>query len=107
MVYDGVDVTFFYCTNPADPWTQMIRTNASGQPVLVDGQPQPLVITPGRGSGVPMFIDALTGGVSADNYSLGFKVDYVDVASVPEPFCILFLAAGLIGVGAAKGRLVS
>ena len=60
LAYDGTDVTFFYRANAADPWTQMILTGQNGQPLLVDGKTLPLVITPGWGAAVPIFISAVT-----------------------------------------------
>lgn len=104
LVYNGTDVSFFHRTDPSDPWTQVVKTDLNGQPVLVNGQTQPLVISPGWGSGVPMFVSALTGGNPSDQYGLSFKVDYVDVTAVPEPFCVLLLAVGLTGLVAARGR---
>ena len=53
-------------------------------------------------------ISAVTGGDlkanPPDRYSLSFKADYVDVSSVPEPTCLLFLAPGLLGMSAIKRR---
>ena len=107
-VYNGTNVTFFYREKAIDPWTQMVMTDQSGHPVLVSGQTQPLVITPGWDTAVPLFIQALTGGdlnkTPPDQFSLSFDVDYVDVSSVPEPTCLFFLAAGLVGLAAAKRR---
>jgi hypothetical protein len=81
--YDGTHVTFFYRTLKTDPWTQMVITAQGGQPVLdANGQTQPLVITPGWTTAVPMFIQALPGGTDGDSYTLSFKVDYVRISSL-------------------------
>ncbi len=107
--YNGADITFFYREKEIDPWIQMVRTGQNGQPVLVNGQTQPLVLTPDWGAAVPVFIQALTGGdlskTPPDRFSLSFDVDYVDVSPVPEPSCLFFLAAGFILMAAAKKRL--
>jgi hypothetical protein len=96
--YDGTDVSFFYRTIETDPWTQMVITGQGGQPVLDHGATQPLIITPGWTTAVPIFIQAVPGGNIAnhDNYALSFKVDNINV-SVPEPGAILLLAPGLTG----------
>jgi hypothetical protein len=80
--YDGTNVTFYYRTLKTDPWTQMVITEG-GQPVLVNGQTQPLVITPGWPTPIPMFIQALPGGAvgAPSSYTLSFKVDYVRINS--------------------------
>ena len=81
--YDGTHVTFFYRTLKTDPWTQMVITEQGGAPVLVNDQTQPLVITPGWTTPVPMFIQALPGGDdSTPSYTLSFKVDYVRINSL-------------------------
>jgi|WetSurMetagenome_2_1015567.scaffolds.fasta_scaffold34449_2 hypothetical protein len=86
--YDGTNVTFFYRTLKTDPWTQMVITAQGGEPILDDkDQTQPLVITPGWTTAVPMFIQALPGGVDDDDkdtpsYTLSFKVDYVRINSL-------------------------
>jgi len=82
--YDGTNVTFFYRTLKTDPWTQMVITEHGGAPVLVNGQTQPLVITPGWTTPVPMFIQALPGGaIGTPYYTLSFKVDNVRTNSLP------------------------
>jgi len=60
--YDGTNVAFFYRTHETDPWTQMVITGQGGLPVLADGNTQPLVITPGWATAVPVFIQAIPGG---------------------------------------------
>jgi hypothetical protein len=98
-VYNGTDIAFFYRSNASDPWTQMMKTGPNGQPILLNGQEQPLVLTADWGMAVPMFIQALTGGnlgvTPPDQYSLSFKVDYVDVSPVPEPSILPLLAGAL------------
>ena len=83
--YDGTNVTFFYRTLETDPWTQMVITGQGGLPVLdANGQTQPLVITPGWTTPVPMFIQALPGGaIGTPYYTLSFKVDNVRINSLP------------------------
>lgn len=83
--YDGTNVTFFYRTLKTDPWTQMVITAQGGQPVIDDkGQTQPLVITPGWTTAVPMFIQAIPGGDDGTpSYTLSFKVDNVRTNSLP------------------------
>jgi hypothetical protein len=82
--YDGTDVTFFYRAARTDPWTRMVITGQGGQPVLdANGQAQPLVITPGWTTAVPMFIQAIPGGATgAPSYTLSFKVDNVRVRNI-------------------------
>lgn len=83
--YDGTDVTFFYRTEKTDPWTQMVATGQGGQPVLdANGQVQPLVVTPGWTTAVPMFIQAIPGGAIGTpyNYTLSFKVDSIKIRSI-------------------------
>ncbi len=82
--YDGTDVTFFYRAAKTDPWTQMVITGQGGQPVLdANGQVQPLVITPGWTTAVPMFIQAIPGGaIGTPSYTLSFKVDNVRVRNI-------------------------
>ena len=47
----------------------MVITGQGGEPVLDDkGQTQPLVITPGWTTAVPMFIQALPGGADSTPY---------------------------------------
>jgi hypothetical protein len=79
--YDGTNVTFFYRTAKTDPWTQMVITGQGGQPVLdANDQTQPLVITPGWTTAVPMFIQAIPGGANGTpSYTLSFKVNNVRV----------------------------
>ena len=82
--YDGTDVTFFYRAARTDPWTRMVITGQGGQPVLdANGQAQPLVITPGWTTAVPMFIQAIPGGaIGTPSYTLSFKVDNVRVRNI-------------------------
>ena len=82
--YDGTNATFFYRALKTDPWTQMVITGQGGLPVLdAKGQTQPLVITPGWTTPVPMFIQALPGGaIGTPYYTLSFKVDYVRTNSL-------------------------
>lgn len=82
--YDGTNATFFYRALKTDPWTQMLITGQGGLPVLdAKGQTQPLVITPGWATPVPMFIQALPGGaIGTPYYTLSFKVDYVRTNSL-------------------------
>jgi hypothetical protein len=101
--YDGTDVSFFYRTVDADPWTQMVITGQGGQPVLDHGATQPLIITPGWTTAVPMFIQAVPGGTTNTPYNLSFKVDNVNV-SVPEPCAILLLAPGLMGLAILRKK---
>jgi hypothetical protein len=82
--YDGTDVTFFYRAAKTDPWTQMVITGQGGRPVLdANGQVQPLVVTPGWTTAVPMFIQAIPGGaIGTLSYTLSFKVDSVRNRSI-------------------------
>jgi len=82
--YDGTNVTFCYRTLKTDPWTQMVITGQGGYPVLdSNGKTQPLVITPGWATPVPMFIQALPGGKDGTPayYTLSFKVDNINIDS--------------------------
>lgn len=83
--YDGTDVTFFYRIAKTSPWTQMVRTGQGGKPVLdAKGQAQPLVITPGWTTEVPLFIQSIPGGADGiPSYTLSFKVNYVNIYSAP------------------------
>jgi hypothetical protein len=83
--YDGTNVTFYYRTLKTDPWTQMVITGQGGRPVLdAKGQTQPLIVTPGWTTPIPMFIQALPGGDdSTPYYTLSFKVDNVRTNSLP------------------------
>jgi hypothetical protein len=83
--YDGTNVTFYYRTLKTDPWTQMVITGQGGYPVLDNnGRTQPLVITPGWTTPIPMFIQALPGGDDGTpSYTLSFKVDNVRNNSLP------------------------
>jgi hypothetical protein len=82
--YDGTDVTFFYRTAKTGPWTQMVITGEGGQPVLDgNGQVQPLVVTPGWTTAVPIFIQAIPGGANGTpSYTLSFKIDNVRIRSI-------------------------
>jgi hypothetical protein len=82
--YDGTDVTFFYRTATTDPWTQMVLTGQGGQPVLSNGQTQPLIITPAWTTAVPMFIQAIPGGAIGTpyDYTLSFKVNSIRVRNL-------------------------
>jgi hypothetical protein len=84
--YDDTNVTFFYRTLKTDPWTQMVVTGGGGLPVLDENnQTQPLVITPGWSTDVPIFIQAIPGGdieKAYGPYVLGFKIDYVRTVSL-------------------------
>jgi hypothetical protein len=82
--YDGTDVTFFYRAAKTDPWTQMVITGQGGQPVIdANGQVQPLVVTPGWTTAVPMFIQAIPGGaIGTPSYTLSFKIDNVRIRSI-------------------------
>jgi hypothetical protein len=82
--YDGTNVTFYYRTLKTDPWTQMVITGQGGRPVLdAKGQTQPLVVTPGWPTPIPMFIQALPGGaIGTPYYTLSFKVDSVRINSL-------------------------
>jgi hypothetical protein len=104
LQYDGTNVAFFYRTLETDPWTQMVKTGAGGQPVLdTNNQTQPLIITPHWGDAVPMFIQAIPGGDSSNNYNLSFKVDNVSV-SVPEPSAVLLFAPTLAGIAILRRK---
>jgi hypothetical protein len=82
--YDGIDVTFFYRAARTDPWTQMVITGQGGQPVLdANGQVQPLVVTPGWTTAVPMFIQAIPGGaIGTSSYTLSFRVNNVRIKNI-------------------------
>lgn len=79
--YDGTNVTFFYRAQETDPWSQMVITDLSGQPVPdANGQTEPLVITPGWTTAVPMFVQAIPGGdIGTPDYYLSFKIDKVTI----------------------------
>jgi hypothetical protein len=98
--YNGTDVTFFYRTAETDPWTQMVITGQGGQPVLSDGQTQPLIITPGWTAAVPLFIQAIPGGTIGTPYScaLSFKVDNVKTSSRPVLHIINRLQSLVAGI---------
>ena len=64
--YDGTQVTFFYRLKETDEWTPMPITGESGSWTI--GKPQPLVLTPGWKSAVPLFINAYPGGLDSDHY---------------------------------------
>ena len=102
--YDGVQVTSFYRGLDSDPWTQIMITNTQGNPVLdANNHTQPLVLTPGWGAAVPMFIQGVPGGNPSDNYTLSFQVDRIEV--VPLPPSLLLLVPGLIGLAAVRSRV--
>ena len=82
--YDRTRVSFFYRATPDDEWTQMVRTGRQGQPILVDGQRQPLVLTPGWTTAVPLFINALPGGSRSDRYTLSFKTGSVEASPMTD-----------------------
>jgi hypothetical protein len=72
--YDGKAATFFFRAKETDAWRQMPETDPDGHP-----SSRPLILRPGWGAKVPMFIIAFPGGQGSDNYTLSFKVDNVDV----------------------------
>ena len=73
--YDGTQVSFFYRIKDTDPWRQIVKTGRDGSPI----SKSPLILTPGWGREVPMFITAFPGGGKSDHYTLSFKVDKIDV----------------------------
>ena len=73
--YDGTQVSFFYRIKDTDPWRPIVKTGRDGYPI----SKSPLMLTPGWGREVPMFINALPGGGKSDHYTLSFKVDKIDV----------------------------
>jgi hypothetical protein len=82
--YDGTRVSFFYRTESTDHWTQMVKTGRGGQPITVNGETQPLVLTPGWTTAVPMFIHASPGGGPSDRYTLSFKLGGVEADPMPD-----------------------
>ena len=62
----------------------MVITGQGGRPVLdANGQVQPLVVTPGWTTAVPMFIQAIPGGaIGTPSYTLSFKIDNVRNRSI-------------------------
>lgn len=73
--YDGTQVSFFYRVKDTDAWRPIVKTGRDGYPI----SKSPLILTPGWGMEVPLFITALPGGGKSSHYTLSFKVDKVDV----------------------------
>jgi hypothetical protein len=80
--YDGTNVSFFFRKSRSDEWTQMTKTDRNGNPVVINGKTQPIVITPSWRSTVPVFINALPGGNTSDNYSLSFRLSGIEVSPI-------------------------
>lgn len=84
--YDGTQVTFFYRLKETDEWIPVPITGESGSWTI--GKPQPLLLTPGWESAVPLFINGYPGGLDFDHYSLSFKAGPIEVSPAPgaQPF---------------------